>query len=79
MNRIYKTVLTLSIAIQLSLFFIAATAGLWIDQLMNGEIGQMATYKVLYETVCISIIIVSFLHVLDEQPADHHDSFWYHG
>jgi len=56
-NRIYKTVLTLSIAIQLSLFFIAATAGLWIDQLMNGEIGQMATYKVLYETVCISIII----------------------
>jgi hypothetical protein len=34
-NRVYRLMLVLSIAIQLCLFFIAVTVSLWIDQLVN--------------------------------------------
>jgi len=47
-NRIYKLVLTLSITIQLSLFFMVVTVSLWIDQLMNGIIGDLASFQILY-------------------------------
>lgn len=58
-NRVYKIVLSLSIAIQLSLFFIAVTVGLWIDQLFNGAIGHLAAHKKLYEIMFIITLIVS--------------------
>lgn len=48
-NRIYKIVLTMSITIQLSLFFMVVTVSLWIDQLMNSTIGDLATFTVLYK------------------------------
>jgi len=48
-NRIYKLVLLLSIAIQLALFFIVSAAALWIDQLYNGAVGRMATSRALYK------------------------------
>jgi hypothetical protein len=48
-NRIYKIVLTLSITIQLSLFFMVVTVSLWIDQLMNSAIGDLASFTVLYK------------------------------
>jgi len=59
-NRVYKFVLTLSITIQLSLFFMVATVGLWIDQLFNGDIGRLATEKELYKGTFIPTLIVSF-------------------
>jgi uncharacterized Zn-binding protein involved in type VI secretion len=48
-NRIYKLVLTLSITIQLSLFFMVVTVSLWIDQLMNSIIGDFTTFQTLYK------------------------------
>jgi hypothetical protein len=57
MNRIYRTVLTLSITIQLSLFFMAVTLATWIDQLSNGEIGKLADMKTFYEILFILTLI----------------------
>ncbi|KAF8488183.1 hypothetical protein JB92DRAFT_3085440 [Gautieria morchelliformis] len=48
-NRIYKLVLLLSIALQLGLFFIVAAAALWIDQLYNGPVGRLASLGPLYK------------------------------
>lgn len=48
-NRIYKIVLTMSITIQLSLFFMIVTVSLWIDQLMNSSIGDLASFTTLYK------------------------------
>ncbi|EDR15729.1 uncharacterized protein LACBIDRAFT_300960 [Laccaria bicolor S238N-H82] len=48
-NRLYKIVLILSIAIQLSLFFMVVTVSLWIDQLLNSVIGDLADFQKLYK------------------------------
>jgi len=48
-NRIYKLSLSLSIAIQLSFFFMAVTISLWIDQLMNSGIGDFLSLLNLYK------------------------------
>ncbi|KAF9056479.1 hypothetical protein BJ165DRAFT_1433809 [Panaeolus papilionaceus] len=48
-NRVYKLVLTFSIAIQLSLFFIVVTVSLWLDSLMNREIGEKVDFLKLYK------------------------------
>ncbi len=58
-NRIYMLVLSLSIAIQLSMFFIVVSIALWIDQLYNGAIGRMATSGSVYKGVLITVLIVS--------------------
>ena len=58
-NRVYMLVLVLSIAIQLSLFFIIASIGLWIDQLYNGAVGQLATLSSVYKGVLITVLLVS--------------------
>jgi len=59
-NRVYKIVLTLSITIQLSLFFMIVTVALWIDQLFNGEIAQLATlawlYKVMFTVTLVLLV-----------------------
>ncbi|KAH8120511.1 hypothetical protein DFH11DRAFT_1757718 [Phellopilus nigrolimitatus] len=57
-NRVYKLVLTLSIAIQLSLFFIVAAIGLWIDALSNGAVGRLATNSNLYKGVMIAVLLL---------------------
>jgi len=57
-NRVYKIVLTLSITIQLSMFFMAATVGLWIDQLFNGSIGQLASLSNLYKGMGMTTLIL---------------------
>jgi len=48
-NRIYKLVLLLSITIQLSLFFMVVTVSLWVDQLMDSVIGDLANFQKLYK------------------------------
>jgi len=48
-NRVYKIVLILSIVIQLSLFFMAVTVCLWIDQLLNSVIGDLVDFLTLYK------------------------------
>ncbi|KIJ45710.1 hypothetical protein M422DRAFT_207072 [Sphaerobolus stellatus SS14] len=48
-NRIYKLVLCLSMLIQLTLFAVVATAGLWIDQLYNGSVAQLSANRTVYE------------------------------
>jgi hypothetical protein len=55
-NRIYKLVLSLSITIQLSLFFMAVTVGLWIDQLMNSVIGDRVMFLTLYKATSFATI-----------------------
>jgi len=47
-NRLYRLVLLLSIAIQLCLFFVAVAVSLWIDQLINSPIGDQAQFRALY-------------------------------
>jgi len=48
-NRVYKLVLLLSITIQLSLFFMIITVSLWVDQLTDSVIGDLATFQKLYK------------------------------
>ena len=57
-NRIYKLVLCLSIAIQLALFFILVSMALWIDQLYNGAIGHLATNSTLFKVIMIVVLVV---------------------
>jgi hypothetical protein len=52
-NRIYKFVLLLSVTIQLSLFFMIVTVSLWVDQLMNSVIGDLASYQKLYKVASL--------------------------
>lgn len=52
----YRAVLILSITIQLAFFFIVASAGLWLDQLINGVISQITEQKVACEVVTILIL-----------------------
>lgn len=59
MNRIYKLVLTLSILIQLSLFFMVVTVSLWLDQLLNSVIGDQILFLTLYKVASIVTLIVS--------------------
>lgn len=57
-NRIYNVVLLLSISIQVALFFIAVTAGLWIDQLINGYIGAHTEHATAFKVVDIVVLAV---------------------
>lgn len=58
-RRQYRAVLTLSVIIQLALFFIVASAGLWLDQLLNGIASRFARGKVAYKVVTILVLVVS--------------------
>jgi len=62
-RRQYTAVLILSVIIQLALFFIVASAGLWLDQLTEGVISQLATRKTVYEvmTVLVLVLLVPWL------------------
>ncbi|KAI0004096.1 hypothetical protein BJV74DRAFT_423884 [Russula compacta] len=57
-NRIYKLVLTLSIVIQLSLFFVILAVILWLDQIYNGAIGVMATQSNVYQAFLMIVILL---------------------
>ena len=57
-NRIYKLVLTLSVVIQLSLFFVVAAVALWLDQLFHGAIAVMATQSNTYQAFLMVVIVV---------------------
>lgn len=57
-NRVYKLVLILSIAIQLALFFMIVTVALWIDQLWNGQIAHLAILAFVYKPVFIIVLIL---------------------
>jgi hypothetical protein len=59
-NRIYKLVLTLSIVIQLSLFFVVLAVALWLDQLYHGAIAIMATQSDVYQAFLMIIIVVGY-------------------
>jgi len=66
-NRVYKLVLSLSITIQLSLFFMVVTVSLWIDQLMNSGIGDFATFLTLYKTTSFGTLVVSLPNALGDE------------
>jgi len=58
-NRVYRLVLVLSVVIQLSFFFMVTTVSLWIDQLVNSPIGDLATFRKLYlATSAITLILL---------------------
>lgn len=57
-NRVYKLVLTLSVAIQLSLFFVVVSVALWLDQICNGAIGRLATAHKVYESLLIIVLLM---------------------
>jgi hypothetical protein len=59
-NRIYKLVLTLSVVIQLSLFFVVLAVAAWLDQLFNGAIAVMATQSNVYEAFLMIVIVVGY-------------------
>lgn len=62
-NRIYKLVLCLSVAIQLALFFIVVAASLWLDQLYHGPAARLSTHKTMYEAflIIVAILLVPWL------------------
>ncbi|KAI0359062.1 hypothetical protein OH77DRAFT_1420605 [Trametes cingulata] len=57
-NRVYNLVLMLSIAIQLALFFVGASAALWIDQVYNGNIGRLTMKPTFFKAVMITILVL---------------------
>ncbi|KAK1236136.1 hypothetical protein PQX77_000607 [Marasmius sp. AFHP31] len=57
-NRMYKLVLVMSIVLQLSMFFMGATCGLWIDNLFNGVAAKAAWYVPLYKATAFATIIL---------------------
>ncbi|KAI0274892.1 hypothetical protein BC834DRAFT_978153 [Gloeopeniophorella convolvens] len=57
-NKIYKLILTLSIVIQLSLFFVIVTVALWLDQLYNGAIAVLAIRSNLYQSFMTVVLIL---------------------
>lgn len=75
----YRAVLILSITIQLAFFFIVASAGLWLDQLINGIISQITKEKVLDEVVAVLTLAVS--PGLDQYllASNYYFSCWFHG
>ncbi|TFK93548.1 hypothetical protein K466DRAFT_100398 [Polyporus arcularius HHB13444] len=55
-NRVYNLVLMMSISIQLSLFFVGASAALWIDQVSNGNIGRLTQEPHVFKAVMITVL-----------------------
>jgi hypothetical protein len=51
-------VLTLSIIIQLSLFFVVSAVAIWLDQLAGGAIAVMATQSAVYQAFLMVVIVV---------------------
>jgi len=60
-NRVYKLVLLLSITIQLSLFFMIITVSLWVDQLTDSVIGDLASFQKLYKVTSFVTLAVSVI------------------
>lgn len=58
-NRVYNAVLALSIAIQLSFFFIVVSGGLWIDQVFNGDIGRLTKSATFFKGMMVIVLLVS--------------------
>ena len=58
-NRVYKLVLSLSIAIQLSLFFIFSAMALWVDQLYHAPIGRLSAHLAISRAGFIIVVCVS--------------------
>lgn len=56
-SRVYKIVLTLSIVIQISLFFIVTSIALWLDQLWNGAIGHLEPSPVFRPLLIMTLIV----------------------
>ncbi|KIK99777.1 hypothetical protein PAXRUDRAFT_822394 [Paxillus rubicundulus Ve08.2h10] len=57
-SRTYKLVLSLSIVIQLSLFFIVTSIALWLDQLWSGAIGHLASSSPVHKPLLIITLIL---------------------
>jgi hypothetical protein len=57
-RRQYRAILILSVTIQLALFFIVASAGLWLDQLINGVASLTASGRVVYEVVTALVLVL---------------------
>jgi len=60
-SRIYKLVLLLSVAIQLSLFFMVVSVALWLDQLWNGAIGHLSNANYQPALIVVLILMVPWL------------------
>lgn len=57
-NKIYKLILTLSIVLQLSIFFVVSAVALWLDQLYNGAIAVMASQSTVYLTFLMIVLVL---------------------
>ncbi|KAG6885704.1 hypothetical protein C0993_010876 [Termitomyces sp. T159_Od127] len=75
-NRIYKIVLTLSITIQLSMFFMVVTVSLWIDQLFNSAIGDLVDFETLYKVSSFATLVLLVPWLMTQKLPD--DDFRYY-
>ena len=57
-NRVYNLVLMFSIGIQLALFFVGASAALWVDQVYNGNIGRLTNDPTLFKAIMITVLVL---------------------
>jgi len=56
--KIYRYFLTVLVGLQLSVFFLVVSMGLWIDQLRNSEIKKISLHTSLYEVISIATVIL---------------------
>ena len=47
-----------SIGIQLALFFVGASAALWVDQVYNGNIGRLTNDPTLFKAIMITVLVL---------------------
>ena len=57
-NRVYNLVLMFSIGIQLALFFVGASAALWVDQVYNGNIGRLTKDPTFFKAIMITVLVL---------------------
>ena len=47
-----------SIGIQLALFFVGASAALWVDQVYNGNIGRLTKDPTFFKAIMITVLVL---------------------
>ncbi|KAL1741800.1 hypothetical protein HDZ31DRAFT_66583 [Schizophyllum fasciatum] len=57
-HKVYKIVLSLSVALQLALFFTLVTTAIWIDKIARGNIRRIAFHSKIYKAAFIITAIV---------------------
>ncbi|TFK47254.1 hypothetical protein OE88DRAFT_1666637 [Heliocybe sulcata] len=56
--RVYRFVLAVFVCMQLLVFFLTAAMGLWVDQLVNGDIARISSHTAIYKGLFLFTTVV---------------------